>query len=501
MGLKREGMPSDAYISDFVSQFAEWGWDDLSSALALQVLASVRNSDWDEWLGHADSAPVETTAQDLGNDRIEGLVILDANTGDTLLDVTGVELTDGSQYVGLQDTDVEALRELGLELIFIHNHPNGTEASYDDLKSAFDAGAKLLIVITPQGQEYVYIRGRYGMVEVRDEKASYEVSPATLRETRELVARSKAQARAFEDDSPELIFRQGEPGFKVKLIQFARTLGSDSDLETLTELEILQEVLNNPELSDFVDPYAEDYYERKEYVTILKRASYIRKTAEVTGVEPALLAMVQLWEDYGMHNNPPASLGEHGSYTFVYAANLFPPRHFFRTFFGGREKSFGLAQIQIPNAINMLNRYPDWFKDLDLPVDDMQNVWGGYELQDGWSNYDVGYQLYMNEAFNIRVAGVLIARLQSEVRNLLKGVGVEPYISPHEQLMLATGAYNQGMNQLKTGLSKRAQKSIANVIEGVGKTVDIDYVHRVLSMEDEALERYGLFYGGYQDEG
>ena len=56
MGLKREGMPSDAYISDFVSQFAEWGWDDLSSALALQVLANVRNSHWDETFKHADAS-------------------------------------------------------------------------------------------------------------------------------------------------------------------------------------------------------------------------------------------------------------------------------------------------------------------------------------------------------------------------------------------------------------------------------------------------------------
>ncbi len=211
LGLKREGMPSDAYISDFVSQFAEWGWDGLSSALALQVLANVRNSDWDEWLGHANSSPVETTAQDLGNDWIEVLVILDAKTGDTLHDVTGVELADGSQYVGLQETDVEELQELGLELIFVHNHPNGTEASYDDLKSAFDAGAKLLIVITPQGQEYVYIRGRYGMVEVRDEKASYAVGLENPEETEELLTRSEAQARKYLDDSPEYVFLQNDP--------------------------------------------------------------------------------------------------------------------------------------------------------------------------------------------------------------------------------------------------------------------------------------------------
>ena len=466
-----------------MEQYALSSWDAASDAVAWATLATIAQSDWDETSGYADVDYVEAVAQDLGNDWIEGLVILGAKTGDILLDVTGVELADGSQYVGLQDTDVEALRELGLELIFVHNHPNGTEASYDDLKRAFDAGAKLLIVITPQGQEYVYIRGRYGMVEVRDEKASYEVGPENPEETEELRIRSEAQAAAYLADAPEFIFRQEKPGFRVKLIQFARTLGSDSDLETLTELELLQEVVNNPELDAYVDLYADDYLERKEYVTILKRASYIRKTTEVTGVDPAVLAMVQLLETDGISTDKT----EHGWYELVYRTSL--------------QKSLGIGQIQIGVAIDMLNKYQGWFDDLNLPTDRMKQVWAGHELQDGWSNYDVGYQLYMNEAFNIRVAGALIVHLQSEVSKLLNSVGVEPDISPHKQLMLAVGAYNQGMGILKSGLATRARESIAKVIEGVEATVDIDYVLSVLSMKDEALERYGLFYGGYQDEG
>ena len=178
MGLKREGMPSDAYISDFVSQFAEWGWDDLSSALALQVLANVRNSDWDETFANADTDYVETVAQDQANDWIEGLVILDAGSGNVVLSKTGVQGPDGQQYVGLQDYEVEALQ--GLPLIFVHNHTEEIGASDDDLRSAFDAGAKLLIVITRDGREQVYIRGRGRMVLVRDEKASYEMIPSTM---------------------------------------------------------------------------------------------------------------------------------------------------------------------------------------------------------------------------------------------------------------------------------------------------------------------------------
>ena len=226
IGLQREGMPSKAYAADFMAQFAEWTWDDLSDAVAMHTLEAVRNSDWDELLEHSDSESVEAVAQDQGDDTIEGLVIIDARTGEILLDRTGVARADGSQFVGLQDYEVEALK--GLDLIFVHNHPNGTDASDEDLDSAFRAGAQLLIVITPQGREFVYIRGRRGMVKVRDEKASYEVGPVNPAETAELRARSEEQAAAFQHDAPELIFLQDESEFRKDLIELGGTLVKDS---------------------------------------------------------------------------------------------------------------------------------------------------------------------------------------------------------------------------------------------------------------------------------
>ena len=67
------------------------------------------------------------------------------------------------------------------------------------------------------------------MVKVRDGKASYDVGPATLDEALYLLA--EAQARAFEDDSPELIFLQDNPGIKIEVagnIKFA-----DSETEVV----------------------------------------------------------------------------------------------------------------------------------------------------------------------------------------------------------------------------------------------------------------------------
>ena len=121
----------------------------------------------------------------------------------------------GQQYVGLQDYEVEALK--GLPLIFVHNHPNDTGASDEDLRSAYDAGAKLLIVITRDGREQVYIRGRGRMVLVRDEQASYEVGSPTLDETIELAMKSAKQVAAYLDDSPELVFLQDQQGLDVEL--------------------------------------------------------------------------------------------------------------------------------------------------------------------------------------------------------------------------------------------------------------------------------------------
>ncbi len=211
--LKREGLPPNDQWREFLEQYALTGWYAASDAIAWATLAKIANSEWDKTVAYADEDHVETVAQDLGDNAIEGVVVIDAKTGDTLFDRTGVVRADGSQYVGMQDTEADALLAealSGRDLIFVHNHTEEIGASDEDLESAFRAGAKLLIVITQQGQDYVYIRGRYGMVEVRDDKASYKVGPVNPDETEELHDKSEEQAAAFLVDSPELIFLQGE---------------------------------------------------------------------------------------------------------------------------------------------------------------------------------------------------------------------------------------------------------------------------------------------------
>ena len=112
----------------------------------------------------------------------------------------------------------------------MHNHTEEIGASDDDLRSAFDAGAKLLIVITRNGREQVYIRGRGRMVLVRDETASYEVGSPTLDETIELAMKSAKQAAVYLADPPELIFLQEETGFTDRLANAAEELNLDTDL-------------------------------------------------------------------------------------------------------------------------------------------------------------------------------------------------------------------------------------------------------------------------------
>ena len=164
--------------------------------------------------------------------------------------------------MGLQDTEVEALQ--GLDLIFVHNHPNGTDASDEDLDSAFRAGAELLIVITPQGQEFVYIRGRYGMVEVRDEEASYEVGPENPEETEELRSRSEEQAAAYLADAPEYVFLQDDPEAIAKLNvsvlnQFVNT--KPSQLMGLSEEEIQMEMVSAMERIESIFGYAVRFHD------------------------------------------------------------------------------------------------------------------------------------------------------------------------------------------------------------------------------------------------
>lgn len=107
--LKRNGIPPRSEWNDFMAQYALSGWDAESDAAAWATLATIANSDWDETFAYADVDHVEAVAQDLGDNAIEGLIVIDAKTGDTLFDRTGVVRDDGSQYVGMQDTKADAL--------------------------------------------------------------------------------------------------------------------------------------------------------------------------------------------------------------------------------------------------------------------------------------------------------------------------------------------------------------------------------------------------------
>ena len=211
IGIRRDGMPSKKYLNDYLAQFAEWGWDEISDERTLERLDTIRQSDWDAWLEQADAPSVETIAQDMANDTIESLQVIDANTGQVLLNRMGVLGAGGQQSVGLQEEDLQTFQ--GRDLIFVHNHPNGRAASDADLRTAFLAGAELLLVVTPRGYEYVYIRGENGMALAREGDASYEVAPATAAEYVELTGRSWRQTQADGLNPPEFFMLQDEPNW------------------------------------------------------------------------------------------------------------------------------------------------------------------------------------------------------------------------------------------------------------------------------------------------
>ena len=228
--LTNEGLPAryDTEPAKFVREnFAEYGLDDEADALAeeyarkymeemkphyvaAQLARDAAQSERNTWIERADSSLVVFVKQHLAMDRREQLVILDANnTGDVLFHQIGVVGEDGREAVGLQDTEAEALWEF--EKIFIHNHPLGTGASEEDKKSAFEAGAKLLIIVTPRGYEEVYVRGAHGMELVRKGPASYELAPTSFLETMYLNAWSRRQARVEAVDPAEYVFPEDEP--------------------------------------------------------------------------------------------------------------------------------------------------------------------------------------------------------------------------------------------------------------------------------------------------
>ena len=287
---------------------------------------------------------------------------------------------------------------------------------------------------------------------------------------------------------------QEDPEYRDRLIKVAQELNLDSEPAGLSVTELLRVILalSESDMGAFNKAAAIFYgQDMPHHINTSKigdhfpRAVSIRETADLTGVDPALLAMVQLFEDSVRIGSPT----EHGAFWWVY--NLRLP---------SQEKSFGIAQIQVPTATDMLDEHREQFNDFSLIIDGMKDA------DDNWIHKEVARQLYENESFSIRVAGVYLMHLQIKIQKLLQNLDVavadgsidrphpsglldRPYISSHELLMLAVGAYNQGMGILNSGLPERYRKhGPADVIRGVSNTVNIDYIHKVFSKTDEALE-------------
>jgi len=190
--IKNEGLPQDIEFADYMKQFAQWGWDDLSDEHAKAIM--------------------EIIMQDRADDQIESLVVFDEETGFVILDRIGIEGPGDHHYVGIQIEEIEMMR--GRDIVMVHNHPGSLKASDEDLQVAWLAGAEKVIILTPEGFEYVYKPGKSGMEFVGKNDLPFDVAPPTLEEYRELQKLSQQQAISNYYNRPEYMMLQDGNYFK-----------------------------------------------------------------------------------------------------------------------------------------------------------------------------------------------------------------------------------------------------------------------------------------------
>lgn len=181
---------------------------------------------------------------------------------------------------------------------------------------------------------------------------------------------------------------------------------------------------------------------------LLERTLPYRKTAEVTGVDPGLLAQLVLWE------TPHWSrFWENADYGAMYNLGV---------------KSFGIAQIKVDTATDMLNLYLDKFADLGSVLSDMEDD------NQSWDEYKVGWALYSNEEFSIRAAGVYLAHIGDRIdadmddkyHVQITDAQTEDTrsITWHQRQMLTAIGYNQGLNQAIARLAIRYTDGVESAI-------------------------------------
>ena len=481
--LKRDGIPPRREWNDFMAQYALFSWDTESDAQAWATLALIAESDWDETTAFADEDHVEAVAQDLGDNAIEGLVVIDAETRDTLFDRTGVVRADGSQYVGMQDTEADALRAealSGRKLIFVHNHTEEVGASDEDLDSAFRAGAELLIVITPSGREQVFVRGRGRMVLVRDEQASYKVGLENPEETKELRIRSEAQAWAFQHDSPEYIFlEEDEPLWWQRgnifvpynttetTRQVAARMGIPADyLQQLNATNMLNGVMYIPLPGWYTQMVHEPSDSR---LSAIHASGATLMDLDSVPLEDHLVLseidqLILLWKSLSPVEQQieMALIGSNAGSRTVPFANRYD-FDYTLTWIHDREDTFKQAA-----------------SDFDIPVALLQTVIQAELLYD----YDTGDQL---QDFNIRANfnnafRQILGRLHSRARDSWDGAGVA---NVHYPTLI--DAYRHGWSQLKPGGIHPWHLPYLD-----GEKPDLSAAPRIYVSDDDIAKHYGV---------
>ena len=140
IGIRRDGIPaSGVRVRLYVAVRGHGAGMTCPARWTMQMLLRLcGNSDWDESVGMPVEPPIRTqpkrVAQDLADNTIEVLTVPETprpvrpcSTGSGVL---GVERVDNMWDCRIMRSKVFK----GRDLIFVHNHPNGSDASDDDLR-------------------------------------------------------------------------------------------------------------------------------------------------------------------------------------------------------------------------------------------------------------------------------------------------------------------------------------------------------------------------------
>ena len=481
--LTHEGLPARyetepaKYVRD---NFAEHGMDGEADAAAEEY---ARKYAEEMGLQRAQQVTREVI-EDLANDEMESVVAVDRDTGEII-------------FVRYGDRDSVALQEEqrklaeGRNIVLIHNHWNNTGASLADLGAADWLDAERMVVVTPSGKRYYYHRRGGRLVALKPVPGTGVAAESDPVETAVARLLHMMQSAREAGNPAERVMLQEEPGFRERLIITAQELNLISEPGDRSVAELLEAILALEEnnmgtlhqaAAIFFDEDTQHHILTSSLLERFPVALSLRKTAERTDVDAALLAMVLHWEDSTRISKPWETWNFDIAYDIV------------------RIGSFGPAQIQTPTAIEMLEKRPEHFDDFGSLIHGMRDP------EQNWIPREVARELFDNSEFAIRVAGVYLEHIHEYLVIALDEYGVAisdenivgPHITTHQLWMMTAVGYNQGLGGAISRLKNRYDSGGPdNVVAGVEDTLAhprVDYDDNVLGKREEVLEHYGLFY-------